>query len=114
MKQLYLLFFVIGVSVQAQKLELGKVSVDELKEKVYPADTSAPAAITFKKVKSIFKYRRTTGFYIEHEFEFRIKIYKKEGLEWGNFRVPYYTAYEEMNSDFVEFSDAVTYNLENG
>ena len=68
------LFFLMICGVQAQTLDLGKVSVNELKEKSYPADTSAPAAITFKKAKSTFKYRNKSGFYIEHEFEFRIKI----------------------------------------
>ncbi len=101
-------------SAQSQKSEPGKVSVKELEEKAYPGDTSAVAAITYKKGKSIFKYRNKTGFSLEHEYEFRIKIYKKEGLSWANFSVPYYTGYQHLNNDWVQFSDAVTYNLENG
>src|SRR6476661_7101076 len=109
---LFLLLLVAGNS-NAQTLKLGKVSQSELAEKVYPADTSAPAAIIYKTGKTVFKYRRD-GFHIEHEYEFRIKIYKKEGLDWGTFTVPYYTGYKELNDEYITFSDAATYNLENG
>lgn len=99
--------------LNAQTLKLGKVSQAELQEKVYAADTTAPAAILYKNGKTVFKYRKD-GFHIENEYEFRIKIYKKEGLDWGTFSVPYYTGYQSLNDDYVQFSDAVTYNLENG
>ena len=115
MKQVLLFALVaFSLSASAQKLELGKVSAEELKETAYPADTTAPAAIIFKKAKSVFKYRGRTGFYMEHQYDFRIKIYRKEGLEWATFKVPYYVGYEELNEDYIEFTDAVTYNLENG
>jgi hypothetical protein len=109
---LIVLFFSLGI--QAQNQQLGKVSVSELEEKAYPDDTTAVAAITFKKGSSKFKYNQKSGFALEHEYEFRIKIYKKEGLSWANFSIPYYTGYKEMKNDYVEFSNAVTYNLENG
>jgi hypothetical protein len=108
------LFLLTFISVGAQKNQLGKVSVSELEEKVYPGDTTAAAAILFKKASSGFKYRKNVGFCLEHEYEFRIKIYKKEGLDWANFSVPFFTAYKELNKDYVEFSSAVTYNLVNG
>ena len=104
----------ISFSSHGQKYELGKVSVKELEEKFYPSDTSAPAAITYKKGKSFFTYNATDGFRLSHEYEFRIKIYKKGGLDWATFKVPYYVGYENLNKDFVVFSDAVTYNLESG
>jgi hypothetical protein len=107
------LFFVVCMA-NAQKYELGKISVKELEEKSYSEDSTVAAAITYKKAKSIFKYRKNTGFYMEHQCEFRIKIYKKKGLDWANFSVPYYTGYQELNKDYVEFSNAVTYNLEEG
>ena len=40
---------------KAQSYELGKVSKIELEEKVNPRDTTAPAAILFKKAKTIRK-----------------------------------------------------------
>ncbi|WP_310556632.1 DUF3857 domain-containing protein [Flavobacterium sp.] len=108
---LFLLSFIKG---SAQKLEFGKVSIAELEEKFHPIDTSAVAAILFKKGKTVFEYHRENGFSIKSECTFRIKIYKKEGLSWANFEVPYYVGYENYNDDSVEFSNGVTYNLENG
>lgn len=102
-----------SVYANSQKLELGKVSVAELQEKAYPADTTAPAAITYKRGRTIFKCRKD-GFYIDHEYEFRVKIYKKEGLKWATFSVPYYVGYSQLNDDYLSFSNAVSYNLENG
>lgn len=49
-----------------------------------------------------------------HECAFRIKIYKKEGLSWANFTLPYYVGYQHLNDERVTFDNAVTYNLENG
>ena len=43
-----ILLFSISI-LQAQKFELGKVSIEELQEKVHPKDTAAVAAILFKK-----------------------------------------------------------------
>jgi hypothetical protein len=98
----------------AQNYELGKVTVKELEEKVYPKDTTAPAAILFKKGRTSFTYDRKSGFAINHVYEFKIKIYKKEGLEWADQKVRFYIGYENLKKDRLEFSNAVTYNLENG
>jgi hypothetical protein len=102
------------LEMNAQKLELGKVSVKELQEKFNPDDTTANAAILYKKARTYFTYNRKEGFSTVHEYEFRIKIYKKEGLDWANYSVPYYVGYDGLNDDTVKFSNCVTYNLENG
>ncbi|SFD41213.1 DUF3857 domain-containing protein [Flavobacterium phragmitis] len=107
-------FFWNNVEVQAQKYELGKVTVAELQEKVHPIDSSAPAAILFKKGKTIFTYNYKTGFSAIHTYEFKIKIYKKEGLKWADQKVQYYVGYQNLNEELLSFSNAVTYNLENG
>ena len=115
-KQLFI-FTVLILSnslLYAQKFELGKVTASELQEKVHPLDSSASAAMLFKKAKTTFDYSFKNGFSTIHEYVYRIKIYKKEGLSQANFRVPYYIGYENLNKDVVKFSDAVTYNLENG
>ena len=104
-----ILFFLNGF---AQKFELGKVSINELKEKNHPVDTSAVAAILYNKAKTVFKYNVKDGFSIYTECEFRIKIYKKEGLTWANKQVSYYVGYKNYNDDVVEFSNAATYNLD--
>lgn len=107
------LFFCFS-KINAQKYELGKVTVAQLEEKVHPKDTTAPAAIIFKKGKTFFTYNRTNGFSANHVYEFKIKIYKKEGLAWADQKVRFYIGYEKLNEDRLEFSNAVTYNLENG
>lgn len=100
--------------ISAQNYELGKVSKAELEQKVHPKDTSAPAAILFKKARTYFIYDKDVGFSANHIYDFKIKIYKKEGLEWANQKVRFYIGYETLNEDRLEFSNAVTYNLENG
>ena len=108
------LVLLIVFSSKAQDFRLGKVSVEELKEKVHPKDSSAVAAILFKKGRTYFSYDIKKGFYANHEIQIRIKIYKKEGLDWANFEIPYYVGYQNINDEMVRFSDGVTYNLENG
>jgi hypothetical protein len=114
-KAIIALFLFLSVAKSnAQNFELGKVSTKELLEKFHAEDSTAEAAILFKKARTFFSYNTTSGFTVNHEFIYRIKIYKKEGLGWANFEVPYYVGYEEMKDESVKFSDCVTYNLENG
>jgi hypothetical protein len=103
-----------SAKTNAQNYELGKVTVKELQEKVNSKDTTAPAAILFKKAKTFFTYDIKTGFTATHVYEYKIKIYKKEGLSWADQKVRFYIGYENINEDYLEFSNAITYNLENG
>lgn len=109
-----ILFTVFAVKAQSQNYELGKVTIAELQEKANPKDTTAPATILFKKGKSFFNYTNGKGFSAIHVYEFKIKIYKKEGLAWADQKVRFYIGYENLNEDRLEFSNAITYNLENG
>lgn len=107
-------FLLLGISKSsAQTYDLGKVTVAELKEKANPKDTAAPAAILFKKGKTFFTFTKDKGFSANHVYEFKIKIYKKEGLKWADQKVRFYIGYENLSEDRLEFSNAVTYNLEN-
>ena len=101
------LLFLSTVSF-SQNHELGKVTIDELKEKVCPMDTSAVAAILFKKGKTSFHYDES-GYYSVTEVETKIKIYKKEGLNFANQSVEFYIGSEPKEE--VDFSKAITYNL---
>lgn len=112
--KIVLVVFLIATSVKAQALKLDKVSVAELQAKKHSVDTSAAAAILYKKGRTFFTYNEKSGFVMNHEFTYRIKIYKKEGLNWANFEVPYYVGYENLNEENLRFHDAVTYNLEGG
>ena len=48
----------------SQEYELGKVTIDELKQKVCPTDTSAVAAYLFNIAKTHFNYSGDEGFEI--------------------------------------------------
>lgn len=110
---IFLFIFPVSKSV-AKNFEYGNVSKEELLEKAHPLDSTAVAAIIFKKGRTFYTYRRNNGFILNHEYTFRIKIYKKEGLSWATFQVPYYVGYEKYNDDVVKFSNCATYNLESG
>lgn len=111
MKKLILLVL-FPIFVLAQKFELGNVTIEELKEKVHPTDSTAVAAILFTKGKSYFEFVENSHFILITEVETKIKIYKKEGYEWANNEVSYYIGGHDDES--VQFSKAFTYNLVNG
>ena len=114
-KVIIILVFVSCVTKSSgQNFEFGKVSLGELSQKIHAKDSTAAAAILFKKGRTFFSYNATSGFTVNHEYIYRIKIYKKEGLSWANFEVPYYVGYEDMKDESVKFSNCTTYNLENG
>jgi Domain of Unknown Function with PDB structure (DUF3857) len=110
---LIIFLFFFNFITNAQKLELGKVSVQELSEKQHPIDSNAVAAVLFNKAKTVFKYLKD-GFYMEHEYSYRIKIYKKDGFFWATKKVNNYIAYKSINKDYLTFTDCVTYNLVDG
>ncbi len=106
-KTLVFIFLVISFIGFSQKNELGKVTIEELQEKVCPLDTAASAAIIFKTSK--IKYDITIG-QVVTETEVKLKIYKKEGYEYANIDEAYFIG----NGERVEFSNAATYNLVKG
>lgn len=113
MKKTLIVFILLVFQLTfSQKNELGKVSIEELKETSHPTDSSAVAAILFNKGKSYFVYNQEKGFSLITEVETKIKIYKKDGLDWGNKEVPFYIGDSEKEK--VDFSKAFTYNLVNG
>ena len=108
-----LFVFLLGLQlVNAQKYELGEVTKAELEEKKHPIDSSATAAILFNLGKTSLEYSENAGFKVVTEVTTKIKIYTKEGLEWANKEVSFYTGGNDK--EFVDFSKAVTYNLVNG
>ena len=110
---LFLFVFIALGKVNAQSPELDKVTKLQLEEKQHPTDTSAVAAILFKKNKTNFVYDYKEGFSLRTECSIKIKIYKKEGLDWANFEIPYYVGYENLEKEMVTIKKAFTYNLEN-
>jgi len=107
-----ILTLLFPVLVFAQDYELGKVTIAELSQKQHPTDTSAVAAIIFNKGRSYFNFVENSHFVLMTDIEVKIKIYKKDGLDWANKEVAYYIG--EQVDESVSFSKAVTYNLVNG
>lgn len=105
-----LLLFISKVT--GQEFKMGKVSIAELEQKVHPKDSSAAAAILYKKGETRIEYDVKDGFVTLTDVETRIKIYKKEGYNWANQGVWYYNTINLPEK--VIFTDAVTYNLVGG
>ena len=91
--RIFILFSILLISNYAfsQKLELGKVTVEELKQKNHALESNASATIIFKNGISSF---RTTGdgeWILDTKIDYKIKVYNKEGLEQGNQSFAFYT-----------------------
>lgn len=114
MKKLVLLVCIVLIqNLSAQKkMELGKVTVEELMQKQHPKDSSAAAAILFKKGKTTFHFDPDGNCSINTEVDCKIKIYKKEGLSYANHQVSLYIG--GITDENVFYSNAATYNLVGG
>lgn len=110
---LFALLISVSFLVQAQKSELGKVTKEELIRKSHFADTSAVASILHKQHKTTFSYDPKNGFSMITEVELKVKIYKTDGLSYGNLEIPYYIGYTKLNPDQVDVKECITYNLVN-
>ncbi|WP_333808847.1 DUF3857 domain-containing protein [Flavobacterium sp.] len=104
----FLLVFQIGFS---QKIKLGAVTIEELKEKTHPKDSSSAAAYIFKKGTTNFHLTSEGSWEITTEVDIKIKVYKKEGFEFANQSIPYYVG---SNKERVTIYEAYTYNLVDG
>jgi hypothetical protein len=110
---LLFIFFVYSTKSIAQNFELGKVTIAELQEKRHSKDSTANAAVLFKKGSTYFVYSNQDGFTLKMEVTLRIKIYKKEGYDWAN-QIVNFRSGNSSSHEKVYFSNAVTYNLVDG
>lgn len=102
-------FFQLGFT---QKLKLGEVTIDELKENVHSIDSSSAAAYLFKIGKTNFDLTRDGFWEITTEVDVKIKIYKKEGFKFADQEIAYFVG--GNGKEKVYISDAYTYNLVGG
>lgn len=63
--------------VKAQEIKFGKVTKEELLEKVYQLDSTAKAVYLYKKKNIYYEYDGTTGWRLVTEVHERIKLYSK-------------------------------------
>lgn len=107
-----LLVCFLAFSSFAQNYKFGKVSKEELQEKVHPLDSTAEAAYLYAKRRSYFDYSQNDGFRIITEVHQRIKIYTKDGFDHATRTVPYYDPGTNKNREQVKSVEAITFNLE--
>ncbi|HEX9979517.1 MAG TPA: DUF3857 domain-containing protein [Flavobacterium sp.] len=109
MLRLIPLLFVFTISAQQQKL--GKVTIADLKESAHLLDSTAAAAILYKSADVYFEATSEGFWNVITDVEVRIKIYNKQGYDYGNFKLEYYSG---PHGETVSISDAATYNLVDG
>ncbi len=112
MRKIFIAFLFICNLTLAQKKELGKVTVEELKETFCPIDSSASAAVLFNIGEVRFNFVEGSGFVVNTKVKTKIKIYKKEAYELANKIVRYYVGGNVKER--LTFKDAATYNLVDG
>lgn len=106
------LVLVATSAISAQNFKFGKVSKEELSEKVYAKDTSAAAAILFRSEKIKFNFSQANGFKVITYVHGRLKIYNKEGFKYATVRE--YLFQNGGTKEVVSGVKAITYNLEGG
>lgn len=95
----------------AQSATFGQVPLEALTSQYYDRDSTASAVILSDIGKSYFEY--TDQFRIRHVRHVRIKIYNKQGLDWANVAVPYYTK-DIRDIEIIKDIEAATYNIKDG
>lgn len=114
MRVLTIIFCVcFTVTTFSQNYKFGKVSQEELTEKVCTIDSSANAVFLYKYRRSYFEYIKNKGFELITDVHERIKIYNQEGFNYATKQV---MLYKSSNGGVEKISTikANTYNLENG
>ncbi len=106
-----LLIFCIQLNGQ-NKADLGRVTIDELKQSAHPTDSDAKAAMLFNIGRVEFNYDGEKGFYMTFYVKAKIKIYKKEGYDKANVVREFYVG--GKTGEGLVFKNAVTYNLVDG
>lgn len=85
---LFLALITNALFAQKPPVKFGDVTKDELSMTTYDKDSTAPAVILADYGQSAIIYRQGVGFSLDFERTTRIKILKKDGLQWGDFTIP--------------------------
>jgi len=106
------LALITGVAAFSQIVvpEPAPVSKNDLTQKIHPQDSTAAAAYLYRRGKTWFEINNNQWVMVTEVYS-RIKIYKKEGYDYANQEMVYYSG-DRSAKGF--FSDAATYNLTGG
>ncbi len=99
------------ITTFSQNYKFGKVSEEELEEKICSIDSSANAAYLYKYRKSFFEYNKESGFELKTEIHERIKIYNQEGFDFATRQIRLYKS--GGTEERISGLKAYTYKLEN-
>ena len=111
---------ILSLSLYSQEMtiepnkKLGNPTKDEFGMTVYAPDSLASAVILSKKGYARYNYDESSGFYIEYEYETRVKILKQDGVQYADIEIPYYSKGHVKNDEEVSGISATAYNMENG
>jgi hypothetical protein len=102
---------VFSASAQKSPIKFGEIPMDDMKMTVYDKDSSA-AAVILADYGEAYLQTNATNATINFERHVRIKILRKDGLEWANPKV--YLFNIGSTEEKVTGLKASTFNLENG
>lgn len=103
--------FTNTASAQKSPVKYGEIPLEDLKMETYDKDTSASAVVLSDYGESYIRIS-TTNATLYFERHVRIKILKKDGMEWADVEIPLY--HSGSSEERVTKIKASTYNLENG
>ncbi len=120
MKQItaIILLFLCGTGnlVRAQEkfsTTFGKITQYEADMAAYDTDPEAEAVVIYESGNTYFRGNDNTGrFEVYMERSIKIKILKQAGLDYANFKIPYYMENNDWES--IERLEGQTYNWDNG
>jgi hypothetical protein len=110
---LTMLLSIVTLVSYSQNYKFGKVSKEEVNEKVYPLDSSANAAYLYQFKKIRYDYNSDDGFVINTDIHVRIKIYTKEGFDNATRKISFYKP-DGKTSERIIGVKGYTFNVENG
>jgi len=109
-KHLFIAFVsIVSVQLSAQKVKFGKITKEELQEKIHPLDALAEAAYLYKNKEVFIEYTSRNGWSLVTVVHERIKIYKKDAAQYATEEIRLFKrggTDEEVNG-----LKAYTYNL---
>jgi hypothetical protein len=108
--QLIILLLTATCITSAQNFKFGKVSKEELQQKVHHKDSAADASVLYKKEDIYFVFTETDGFMQHREIHERIKIYNKQGFDWATKKIYLYEG-DGGNKEKISNLKAYTYNI---
>jgi hypothetical protein len=99
----------LGVIAQSEIQTLGVVKLSDLRLIEYEKDIDAEALILFDYGQSRLIDNNSGSFDLYYTRHFRIKIFKKSGIKFGEIEIPIYQ--ENNNREKIEEIQAFTFNL---